>query len=165
MHPTGRPSALISTIGSAFQEMRLSGWIGTSYLLSVCCFTPLYGRLSDILGRRWSCMLAAGLFGGGTILCGCAQSMKQLLLFRLIAGMGGGGLAVTGSIVVSDNVSLADRGVYQGCVRPGITTCSVTAVADSRMIVPVPRRLTNLLFGLGAGVSHPLVCFACRKAL
>lgn len=73
-------------------------------------------------------MLAAGLFGGGTILCGCATSMRQLLLFRLIAGMGGGGIAVTNSIVVSDHVSLKDRGVYQG--------------------------FTNLLFGLGAGALH-----------
>jgi MFS family permease len=45
--------------------MELSSWIGTAYLLSVCAFTPLYGRLCDIIGRRASCLLAGSLFGVG----------------------------------------------------------------------------------------------------
>lgn len=55
--------------------MQLSSWIGTSYLLSVCAFTPLYGRLCDIIGRRASCLIAGSLFGVGTVLCGLASNM------------------------------------------------------------------------------------------
>jgi MFS family permease len=68
-------ATLISTIGSSLESMQLSSWIGTSYLLSLCAFTPLYGRLANILGRRPSILLAGTFFGVGTILCGFAQNM------------------------------------------------------------------------------------------
>ncbi|KAL7415709.1 MFS general substrate transporter [Mrakia frigida] len=123
-------ATLVSSIGSSFEAMQLSSWIGTSYLLSVCCFTPLYGRLCGIIGRRGASLLAGGLFGAGTICCGLAQSMNQLIAARAFAGMGGGGMAVVGSVIVSDIIPLKQRGLYQG--------------------------FTNLLFGLGAGVGGPL---------
>ena len=68
-------ATLLGPMASTFESMQLSSWIGTSYLLSVCCFTPLYGRLCNIIGRRPSALLAAGLFGVGTACCGFAQSM------------------------------------------------------------------------------------------
>ncbi|CCM01688.1 uncharacterized protein FIBRA_03752 [Fibroporia radiculosa] len=85
-------ATLLAPIGSYFNESNRSSYIGTSYLLSVCCFTPLYGRLSDILGRRGAMLLALSLFGMGTFLCGLAPSMDSLIIARTIAGMGGGGL-------------------------------------------------------------------------
>ncbi|PSR73635.1 hypothetical protein PHLCEN_2v10554 [Hermanssonia centrifuga] len=85
-------ATLLAPIGSYFNESNRSSYIGTSYLLSVCCFTPLYGRLSDILGRKGAMLLALSLFGVGTLLCGLAPSMDSLIAARAIAGMGGGGL-------------------------------------------------------------------------
>ena len=82
---------LLSPIGAYFNRSNQSPYIGTSYLLSVCCFTPLYGRLSDILGRRGAMLLALSLFGSGTLLCGIAPSINVLIAARVIAGMGGGG--------------------------------------------------------------------------
>ena len=84
-------ATLLSPIGAYFNRSHQSSYIGTSYLLSVCCFTPLYGRLSDILGRRGAMLLALSLFGSGTFLCGIAPSMNVLIAARVIAGMGGGG--------------------------------------------------------------------------
>ncbi|KAF8917008.1 major facilitator superfamily domain-containing protein [Mucidula mucida] len=124
-------ATLLSAMASSFESMQLSSWIGTSYLLSVCCFTPLYGRLCNIIGRRSSAMLAAGLFGFGTTCCGFSQTMQvPMIFFRALAGMGGGGMAVVGSVIVSDVVPLKSRGLYQG--------------------------FANLLFGLGGGVGAPL---------
>ena len=84
-------ATLLSPIGAYFNRSNQSSYIGTSYLLSVCCFTPLYGRLSDIIGRRGAMLLALSLFGSGTLLCGIAPSMNVLIAARVIAGMGGGG--------------------------------------------------------------------------
>ncbi|KAJ7220238.1 MFS general substrate transporter [Mycena pura] len=106
-------ATLISTIGSSLESMQLSSWIGTSYLLSFCAFTPLYGRLANIFGRRPSVLFAGTLFGGGTVLCGFATTMPQLIAFRAIAGIGGG-MTVVGSIIVSDSVPLRSRALHQG---------------------------------------------------
>lgn len=102
-------ATLLTPIGSYFNKSNQASYIGTSYLLSVCCFTPLYGRLSDILGRKGAMLLALSLFGGlcslpsivalpdgaflgvGTICCGIAPSMETLIAARAVAGMGGGG--------------------------------------------------------------------------
>ncbi|KAJ7192291.1 MFS general substrate transporter [Mycena pura] len=96
-------TTLISTIGSSLESMQLSSWIGTSYLLSFCMFTPLYGRLANIFGRRPSVLFAGTVFGVGTMLCGFATNMSQLIAFRTIAGIGGG-MTIVGSIIVSDSL-------------------------------------------------------------
>ncbi|KAJ6500834.1 MFS general substrate transporter [Mycena sanguinolenta] len=123
-------ATLISSIGSSMESMQFSSWIGTAYLLSLCAFTPLYGRLANILGRRPSMLFAGTLFGVGTILCGFAQNIWQLVACRAIAGMGGSGMTVVGSVILSDSVPLKTRGLYQG--------------------------FTNLLFGLGGAIGGPL---------
>ncbi|KIJ20547.1 Drug:H+ antiporter-2 family protein, partial [Paxillus involutus ATCC 200175] len=123
-------ATLLSPIGSYFNKSEQSSYLGTSYLLSVCCFTPLYGRLSDILGRKGAMLLGLTLFGSGTIACGLAPSMEMLILARAVAGMGGGGVMTVSSITITDLVPLKHRGLYQG--------------------------MANVLFGLGAGLGGPL---------
>ncbi|KAF8826567.1 hypothetical protein HHX47_DHR5000324 [Lentinula edodes] len=95
-------ATLLSPIGSHFNKLNQSSYIGTAYLLSVCCFTPLYGRLSDILGRKGAMLLALTLFGSGTISCALAPTMESLIAARAVAGMGGGGVMTVSSIVVTD---------------------------------------------------------------
>ncbi|KAJ3729030.1 major facilitator superfamily domain-containing protein [Lentinula guzmanii] len=123
-------ATLLSPIGSHFNRLNQSSYIGTSYLLSVCCFTPLYGRLSDILGRKGAMLLALTLFGSGTIFCALAPTMESLIAARAVAGMGGGGVMTVSSIVVTDLIPLKQRGLYQG--------------------------MANILFGLGAGIGGPV---------
>ncbi|TFK56122.1 vacuolar amino acid permease [Heliocybe sulcata] len=123
-------ATLLTPIGSYFNKANQASYIGTSYLLSVCCFTPLYGRLSDILGRRGAMLLGLFFFGIGTLLCGLANSMEMLIAARAIAGMGGGGVMTVSSVAVTDLIPLKQRGLYQG--------------------------MCNILFGLGAGLGGPL---------
>ncbi|KAF7363142.1 MFS general substrate transporter [Mycena venus] len=139
-------ATLLSTIGSSLQSMQFSSWVGTAYLLSRTASTPLFGRLANVLGRRPSILFAGTLFGVATVLCGFAQNMQvhaapaelttntvaraQLVAYRALAGMGGSGLTVVGSIILSDSVPLKSRGLYQG--------------------------FTNLLWGFGAAVGAPL---------
>ncbi|KAF8308599.1 MFS general substrate transporter [Clavulina sp. PMI_390] len=83
---------LVTPIGSYFDASHQASYIGTSYLLSVCCFAPLYGRLADVLGRKGALLLALGLSGVGTMLCGLSPSMTTLIAARVVSGMGGGGI-------------------------------------------------------------------------
>ncbi|PFH52884.1 hypothetical protein AMATHDRAFT_1920 [Amanita thiersii Skay4041] len=123
-------ATLLMPIGSEFGASHQSSYIGTAYLLSVCCFTPLYGRLTDILGRKGAMLLALSLFGSGTLFCGFAPSMKSLIAARAVAGMGGGGVMTVSSIAVTDLIPLKQRGLYQG--------------------------MANILYGLGAGLGGPI---------
>ncbi|KAF8313421.1 MFS general substrate transporter [Clavulina sp. PMI_390] len=123
-------ATLVSPIGSHFNASHQASYLGTSYLLSLCCFTPLYGRLADILGRKAALLIALTLFGLGTLLCGLANSMNALIAARAIAGMGGGGIMTVSSVLMTDLVSLQQRGLLQG--------------------------LANVIAGLAAGLGGPL---------
>ncbi|ORY33117.1 major facilitator superfamily domain-containing protein [Naematelia encephala] len=123
-------------IGSSFRAGSLVSWLGTAYLLGLTAMTPLYGRLAQVMGRKGAMLLALGLFFTGTLGCALAPSMIFILFARAIAGAGSGGLLTVTAIIISDLVSLADRGLYQGGVNvlfgAGASTGAVVggAVAD-----------------------------------
>ena len=94
-------ATLVSSISSSFDASNRSSWLGTSYLLTLASFTPLYGRLSDIYGRRAANLLSLLLFGVGTLGCGLSPSMNWLIASRAIAGCGAGGMMSTSSIIAS----------------------------------------------------------------
>ncbi|EFR04443.1 multidrug resistance protein fnx1 [Nannizzia gypsea CBS 118893] len=104
-------------IGSDLNALNLTSWIATSYFLSLTAFQPLYGRLSDIFGRKACLLFGYTIFGTGCVLCGLAQNIKQLIAARVFQGIGGGGLSTVVSIIMSDIVPLRDRGVWQGVIN------------------------------------------------
>ncbi len=106
-------TALPTIVGELGGLDRLS-WVVTAYLLAQTVVTPLYGKLGDLYGRKKVVQSAIAIFLVGSALCGLAQSMEQLILFRAIQGLGGGGLIVTTQAVVGDIVPARDRGRYQG---------------------------------------------------
>ncbi|KAI0833798.1 iron permease [Trametes gibbosa] len=89
-------------------------WVGAAYGLAAASILPFTGRAADILGRRPVTMACVGLFFLGSTLAGAAQSMNMLIGARTIQGMGGGGIINLSSIITSDLVPLAERGLYQG---------------------------------------------------
>src|SRR3954453_17505627 len=82
----------IRTIGDDLHGLSLQAWVTTAYLLTATISTPLYGKLSDVYGRKPFYMLAISLFVVGSLLSGTADSMYQLAVYRGIQGLGAGGL-------------------------------------------------------------------------
>ncbi|KAG9013303.1 hypothetical protein FRB93_000826 [Tulasnella sp. JGI-2019a] len=107
-------ATLLSLIASEFQSANQASWLGTSYLLATCTFTPLYGRLSNAAGRRVAFQIALFFCGVGTICCSLSSSLEVLIITRFIAGLGGEGINSTSSIIISDMYSMRDRSLIQG---------------------------------------------------
>lgn len=89
-------------------------WIVTAYLLTSTAATPIYGKLSDIYGRRAMLLPALALFIAASMACGFAQSLPQLIIARALQGLGGAGLFAMAQAAVADVVSPRERGRYQG---------------------------------------------------
>lgn len=107
-------ATLISSISSEYNRSNQASWLGTSFLLATCTFTPLYGRLCNVLGRRGANQTAVLLAAVGTLACGLSNSLEMLIVARFLSGMGGGGIFTTASIITSDMYTMRERSMTQG---------------------------------------------------
>jgi EmrB/QacA subfamily drug resistance transporter len=107
-------STALPTIVGDLGGLEHISWVVTAYLLAVTIVTPLYGKLGDLFGRKVVLQGALVLFLIGSILCGLANGMTELIAFRAIQGLGGGGLMVGAQAAIGDVVSPRERGRYMG---------------------------------------------------
>ena len=115
----------IRTIADDLQGLSLQAWATTAYLITATISTPLYGKLSDLYGRRPFFLLAISVFVIGSILCGFADSMYQLAAFRAVQGLGAGGLFSLALTIIGDIVPPRERAKYQGYFLAVFGTSSV----------------------------------------
>ncbi|KAK4894104.1 hypothetical protein LTR27_007689 [Elasticomyces elasticus] len=106
-------AATYAVISSDFDAANTASWLTTSYLVTSTTFQPLYGRFSDIFGRRICFFVATTTFAIGCLGCGLAQDIITLNVFRAITGFGGGGLMTMATIINSDRIPFRRRGMYQ----------------------------------------------------
>jgi EmrB/QacA subfamily drug resistance transporter len=107
-------STALPTIVGELSGLEHLSWVVTAYLLAVTVVTPLYGKLGDLFGRKVVLQGALVLFLIGSALCGLAQGMTELIAFRAIQGLGGGGLMVSAQAAIGDVVAPNERGKYSG---------------------------------------------------
>ena len=107
-------STALPRIASDLNGLSKYSWVATSYLLTSAVSTPLYGKISDMFGRKRILQGAIIIFLIGSMLCGAAQSMNELIIFRGIQGIGAGGLMVLALATIADVVPPRQRGRYQG---------------------------------------------------
>jgi EmrB/QacA subfamily drug resistance transporter len=107
-------STALTTISRDFHRPDLYSWVVTSYLLTSTVTTPLYGKISDLFGRKRIFQFAIVVFLIGSALSGLSQNMFQLIIFRGVQGLGAGGLMSLAMSIVGDVIPPRDRGRYQG---------------------------------------------------
>jgi EmrB/QacA subfamily drug resistance transporter len=151
-------------------------WVVTAFIVTSTVSAPLYGRLSDLYGRKAAFSVSILLFLVGSMACGLAGDLIQLILSRAVQGLGAGGLIVLAQTVIGDLVSPRERGRYQGLFAAVFAACSVagpliggliTQYASWRWIfyvnLPVGGAALALIMGfLRPHVSHlkPSIDFA-----
>lgn len=149
----------LPTISDALHAGPGITWVGTAYLLGQTSCQPLYGRISDIIGRKPILLFSVGCIIVGDILCGFAQTPIWLYTSRAVAGIGGGGISSLVAIIVSDLVSLRSRGKYQGIISLAIGTGAAsgpfvaagliqTGASGWRWVFWVPSVAAACCFGL-----------------
>jgi EmrB/QacA subfamily drug resistance transporter len=107
-------STALPTIVADLHGASHLAWIVVAYLLAVTVSTPLWGKLGDQYGRKWFFEAAIVIFLCGSVLSGLSRTMTELIAFRAVQGLGGGGLMVGAQAIVGDIVSPRERGRYQG---------------------------------------------------
>lgn len=118
-------STALPTIGRALHDDVNLPWVVTAYLLAAVAVTPLYGKLSDIHGRRAIMVFAIGIFIVGSIACALAPNLPLLALARGVQGAGGGGLISLAQTIIADIVSPRERGRYQVHIASVFATSSL----------------------------------------
>ncbi|KAG6369452.1 MFS general substrate transporter [Boletus reticuloceps] len=106
----------LPTISAYFNAGSVASWVPSAYLLTSTTFQPLYGRFSDIFGRKVMVCFALSMFMVGSLAAGFSRNFIELIVWRSITGAGGGGITSLAQIIISDVVSLRERGKYQGII-------------------------------------------------
>jgi EmrB/QacA subfamily drug resistance transporter len=161
----------LPTIGRHFNNLDDLAWVVTAYLITGTASTPLYGKLSDIYGRRVIMLAAIGIFVAGSIACALAPSMTALVVARALQGLGGGGLMALAQTIIADIVSPRERGRYQGYIGAVFAVSSVggpvlggflTEHLDWSLIFWINLPLGLVALGMTSNVLK-LVPFHARK--
>jgi EmrB/QacA subfamily drug resistance transporter len=146
----------LPTIGRDFGDFENLSWVIIAYLLSATVVAPLYGKLSDIHGRRIMMLVAIGLFLAGSAVCAAAPNMAMLIVGRTLQGVGGGGIVPLTQTTIADMITPRERGNYQAYMG---TAWIVAGVAGPALGGIIAEHLhwslifwLNIPFGLAAAL-------------
>jgi len=118
-------SIALPNISHDFADVKWLSWVISGYLLTSTLATPLYGKLSDLYGRRHLLTWSISIFLVSSVGCALSQSMAILVIFRLIQGVGGGGLISLAQATIADIIAPRERGRYQGYISGMYAVASI----------------------------------------
>jgi EmrB/QacA subfamily drug resistance transporter len=118
-------STAIKTIGNDLNGLSAQAWVTTAFLITSTISTPLFGKLSDLFGRKRLFMLSIGIFVIGSAMCGLATSMYELAAFRAFQGIGAGGIMPLALAIIGDIIPPRERARYQGYMMAVFASSSV----------------------------------------
>ena len=113
------------SIARSLGGLRDTSWIAVGYLLASATVVPVYGRMGDLRGRRELLFIALGIFALGSLACGLAQSLPQLVAARVLQGLGGGGLMTLSQALIGELVPPRERPRFQGYFATVFTSASI----------------------------------------
>ena len=122
-------ASALPTIGREFGDLHNLPWLITAYLIANTAVSALYGKISDIRGRRVALLIAISMYMMGSLVCALAPNIFVLILGRVLHGLGGGGLTSTGMVVLGDIAAPKDRGKYYGYFSATYTTAGACGPA------------------------------------
>jgi EmrB/QacA subfamily drug resistance transporter len=122
-------ASALPSIGREFGDVHNLPWLITAYLIANTTVTTLYGKISDIHGRRTTLIISISMYMLGSLVCALAPNMFVLILGRVLHGLGGGGLTSTGMVVLGDIAAPKDRGKYYGYFSATYTTAGACGPA------------------------------------
>src|SRR6266542_5051920 len=135
-----------------FQGINLAAWVSTGYLLASTAFVPIYGKLSDVFGRRTILVFGILVFLSGSMLCGLATSMLQLVVFRVIQGIGAAALTSTAFAVPADLYPPAERARANGLIGATFGIASILGPLVGGLLTDGPgwrwAFFVNIPFGI-----------------
>ncbi|PVV02260.1 hypothetical protein BB560_003290 [Smittium megazygosporum] len=115
----------LPTIANSFNDITKSSWVITANLVTSTCFLPLYGKLSDIFGKKQMLLMAITIVLIGSIISSTVKSLNMLIFSRALTGLGSAGVIVTVQIVISEIVTIRERGKYSGFISLSFGLSSV----------------------------------------
>jgi len=115
----------LAAIGRSLNDVENLSWVVTAYLLAATVATPLFGKLSDIYGRRAMMLIAVAIFLAGSLACALAPTMGVLILARALQGFGGGGILPLAQTVIADILTPRERPIFQSYSSVMFMTASI----------------------------------------
>src|SRR5919198_1923256 len=122
-------ASVLPSIGRELGNVHALPWLITAYLIASTAVTPLYGKISDIRGRRFTLVIGISIYMAGSLICALAPNIFVLILGRVVHGLGGGGLTSLAMIVLGDIAAPKDRGRYYAFFALTFTTAGASGPA------------------------------------
>jgi EmrB/QacA subfamily drug resistance transporter len=150
-------ASALPTIGREFGDVHNLPWLITIYLLASTAIVPLYGKVSDIYGRQFALRIAIALYMLGSLACALAPSMLALILGRALHGLGGGGLASMGAVVLGDVCAPKERGRYYAYFAVVYTTAGASGPVLGGFLSDYLHWSAIFWLNIGLGIAAAVV--------
>jgi EmrB/QacA subfamily drug resistance transporter len=155
----------LPTIGRDLGSVESLSWVIISYLLASTVVSPLYGKLSDIYGRRSTMLVALGLFIAGSVLSAAAHDMATLIAGRTLQGIGGGGIVPLTQTTIADMITPRERGRYQAYIGTSWIAAGVAGPALGGILAEHLHWSVIFWFNVPLGLAAALLTSRAMKRL